>query len=368
MDSNTVKTSDKKMICETIRSRFITEKIYIKTTDINIQVESFLFENGVIEVTFPCDIEIINNVIFYRRDKEEVIFSHAAFKQKREDGALIFDPLDIQILQIPRKEERKRIATIDKSGIPSVYISNIISDFTIDECLNLSGRRVDFIKNDLLEKFKKSYPDSEIVFLNGKVKDQRMIYFINKRKPFFIKSINDVNDIEKLRNDEDLKYYNSFIHQIEPLDKKLKIVSEICVPLLYKLLMPFGYVKTVSYYPLKDEDFLLIRKFGMSASTVFTNDKKIIKSSDENIAITDLSMKGLGIFFKNKVLIKHFKENSLILFTIFLPEEKKTTMLCIVRNITLIKNYIYRIGCEILNIEAIGEVYYSEFIESLKTK
>ena len=40
-------------------------------------------------------------------------------------------------------------------------------------------------------------------------------------------------------------------------------------------------------------------------------------------------------------------------------------MLCEVKNIALIKNYVYRIGCEINNIESLGEVYYSEYLESL---
>jgi hypothetical protein len=60
-----------------------------------------------------------------------------------------------------------------------------------------------------------------------------------------------------------------------------------------------------------------------------------------------------------------FKENSLLIFTIFLPGKKQATMLCEVRNISLIKNYVYRIGCEILNIEAMGEVNYSGYLDRI---
>jgi hypothetical protein len=366
MNAEAVKITDKQQIYEIFQTRFKAGKIFIKTADLNIQVNSFSFEYGVISVTIPDSDEKINSVIFYIRDNVEVVFSHAVLKSKSEDGTLVYEPLDIQILQIPRKEERRNITSVDTADKAPIYISNIISDFTIHECLNLSRRKVDIIKDELLKKLNGIYPDSEIIFLNDKSNDARMFYFKNKRKPYFIKNLSDIDDSGKTENDEDLKYYKSYINPKDPLNHKSKFTSEISVPLLYKLMMPFGYIKSVSPAELSDEDFSVIRKFGMSVSTVYTNDKQIIVSSEDKIAVTDLSMSGLGIFFKEKVLIRHFKENSLIIFTIFLPDKKQATFLCEVRNISLIKNYVYRIGCEILNIEALGEVYYSGNLEGLE--
>jgi len=368
MSNEAVKITDQKQISEILQTRFKTGKIFIKTSDLNIQAESFSFKNGIISITGPYENEKVNSVIFYIRDLDEVVFSHAVLLSKNESGSLSYEPLDIQIVQIPRKEERKNVTSIDKAETAHIYISNIISDFTVHECLNLSRKKVDLIKDELLKKLRAAYPDSEIVFLSDKSNDPRMFYFKNKRKPYFIKNISDADDQEKVNKDEDLKYYKTYIQPKDPLSISAKISSEICVPLLYKMMMPFGYVRSGSFKELIDEDFSVIRKFGMSASTVYTNDKQIIISSNDIIAVTDLSMSGLGIFFKEKTLIKHFKENSLIIFTIFLPEKKQATVLCEVRNISLIKNYVYRIGCEILNIEALGEVYYSEYIEGMESK
>ncbi len=368
MGSEALKIIDKKQIEEIFLTRFKIGKIFIKTSDINIQVESFSFDNGEISVTLPEVTENVKSVLFYMRESEDVIFSHAVLKSKNETGSLVYEPLDIQILQIPRKEERKSVGSSDKPDTAPIYLSNIISDFTIHECLELSKRKVTLIKEELLKKLLTIYPDSEITFLNEKSKDPRMLYFGKKRKPYFIRNIKDFDKPEKLNEDEDLKYYHSYIFEKNSLDNRAKILSEISVPLLYKMMMPFGYVKTASLAELTDEDYSVIRKFGMSASTVYTNDKQIIISSDDRIAVTDLSMSGLGIFFKDKVLIKHFKENSLIVFTIYLPEKKQATLLCEVKNIALIKNYVYRIGCEILNIESLGEVYYEEYIEGLESK
>ncbi|PKL15871.1 MAG: hypothetical protein CVV49_19230 [Spirochaetae bacterium HGW-Spirochaetae-5] len=367
MSSEAVKITDKNQIYEIFDSRFKAGKIFIKTADINIQVTSFSFSNGIVAVAGPFADEKINSVIFYIRDNDEVVFSHAVLKSKDENNLLFYEPLDVQIIQIPRKEERKSVASVEKPDTAPVYISNIISDFTVNESLNLSRRKVDIIKDELLKKLKNTYPDSEIIFSGDKSNDPRMLYFKGKRKPYFIKSIKDMDDPEKLSDDEDMKYYKMYIQPKDTLAQRAGNASEIAVPLLYKMMMPFGYVKVSNSNEFGDEDFSAIRKFGMSASTVYTNDKQIIISSDDRIAVTDLSMSGMGIFFKEKVLIKHFKENSLIIFTIFLPDKKQATMLCEVKNIALIKNYVYRIGCEILNIESLGEVYFSEYLEGIES-
>jgi len=365
MNGEAVKITDKNQIYEIFQTRFKTGKIFIKTADINIQVESFLFDNGVIAVTGPDKEQKLNSVIFYIRDSDEVIFSHAVLKSNDNNGVQFYEPLDVQIVQIPRKEERRSVSSVEKQDAAPVYISGIISDFTVNECLNLSRRKVDLIRDELLKKLQNTYPDSEIIFSGDRSNDPRMMYCKSKRKPYFIKSIKDIDDQEKCDGDEDMKYYKMYVQPKDTLAQRTGNASEITVPLLYKMMMPFGYIKVSNSKEFGDEDFSAVRKFGMSASTVYTNDKQIIISSDDKIAVTDLSMSGMGIFFKEKVLIKHFKEHSLVVFTIFLPDKKQATMLCEVKNIALIKNYVYRIGCEINNIESLGEVYYSEYLESL---
>jgi len=365
MNSDTAKVTDKKQIHDIILERFKAGVLYVKTAGINIQVQSYSYKNGLLSISLPNYSESITNVIFYLRDKDEVTFSNAVLEYINEKGTHVFELLDVQVLRIPRKEARKSVASIEKPEKAGLYISNIISDFTIQECIGSARRRTDFIKDQLLKQIHTLYPDTQILFLNDKTNDPRMLFCMKKRIPYFIKNVKDLDDTDKLDNQEGLNYYKSFIYQNEQQNAKSKVVSEICVPLLYKLMMPFGYIKTVNSDEFDEEDFSVIRKFGMTASTIYTNDKQIIISSDENIAVTDLSMSGLGIFFRNKVLIKHFKDKSLVIFSIYLPGEKHATFLCEVRNITLIQNYVYRVGCEIQNIEALGEVYYSEYLNGL---
>jgi hypothetical protein len=101
---------------------------------------------------------------------------------------------------------------------------------------------------------------------------------------------------------------------------------------------------------------------------IFSNNTTIIKSAGDILLVGDLSMKGLSIVFREKPLIKHFKDNSTILFDLFLPENMKATVLASVKNISLADGNIYRIGCQILNMDSIGEVNYSGYIETARGK
>ena len=150
----------------------------------------------------------------------------------------------------------------------------------------------------------------------------------------------------------------------EEREANRRMVSEIAVPFLYRYMLPFGYLRVNGVNPLSDEDYSFLKKNGMSISTFFTNDTSIIKSSTDRVVVTDLSMTGLGVVFRERVLIKHFREESLIIFTVFLPDKKTAVLMCQVKNITILKNAVYRVGCVILNFDAIGEVNYSEYLES----
>ncbi len=364
MNHNANTVFDKKSIKEIFENRLALLKVFVKINGISIPIKSFKYENDCVTISINQHEIEADKIIIYAQNNEKVIASHANLKVKNDDNTYVFEPCDIIIFDANRKEERSIVGIRNLNTVTSpIYITNMISDFLINESFMASRKRVDFIKEVLMKKISLDNALTKITLLNELHNDERMKFFMTERKPYFFNNLKDVFDSEKLKTDPDLKRYAFSIYPSDPTLEDMKIISEISVPLLYKFMLPFGYIKATSQTALTDSDFTMIRKFGMSVSTLFSNDKNLIKSSDEKIAVIDLSIHGLGIVFKEKRMIKHFKDNSLIVFTVFLPEEKQATMLCIVRNISLIRNFIYRVGCEILNIESIGEVNYSEYLE-----
>ena len=85
---------------------------------------------------------------------------------------------------------------------------------------------------------------------------------------------------------------------------------------------------------------------------------------EDKMTVTDLSHNGIGILFREKALIRHFREDESLVFTVYMPEKRQATMMSRVMNINQINNY-YRIGCIISNIDPDGDICYHDFLNRL---
>ena len=354
MNPEVKKITDRNIMYDYLKKLFTRKPVFLKTEKLNIETSSFVFnEDGVIftlAVPVPED-----NISLYIRNGNELLVARALIVSRsgNENKCTVSE---IRIMSIPRKEERVNAAVTTNGG--HVYISNIISDFTLKENFEDNKRKILALKDDLEEKLGKKYDKVKVYAVSDQKNDLRMNYFLKERKPYFIQDVTRHSD-----DDPQYKYYVDTIYS-EEHEANRRMISEIAVPFLYRYMMPFGYLRVNSAKALSDEDYSALKKSGMSISTFFTNDKTIIKSSSDRIYITDLSMTGLGVIFKERVYIKHFREESLIIFTVFMPGDRTSVVMCEVKNITILKNGIYRVGCSILNFDAIGEVNYSEYLES----
>ncbi len=358
MNPELKRITDRNIIYQYLKNVFNSRPVFLKTKEFNVEVKSFTFsEKGIF---FSTDEDLSEaQVNLYVRNKTEVVFARVRITENTDAGYRC-EASDILLMELPRKEER--YSSGSDSGDAKVVISNILSEFTLRENFEDNKRSIVAMKDDFEEKLSKKYNRAEVYVISEQKPDVRMSYFINERKPYFIKDITDASG----KDDEMYKYY---IETIYPADKEKdrRLISEIAVPFLYKYLLPFGYLKISSARPLSGEDYSFAKKNGMNISTYFSNDTKIIKSSPDRIAICDLSMTGLGVSFKERALIKYFREKSLILFTVYLPGNKTSTVMCRVENINIMKNSMYKIGCSILNFDAIGEVNYSEYLDALSS-
>lgn len=337
-----------------LKKLFSIKPVYLKTRDLNIETSSFAYNGDFI--TFKItELLSDNNINLYIRNGVEILFARTQITSC-SGNEYVCTVKEILIMNLPRKEER--IAPAENKDGENTYISAIISEATLKQNFEDNKRKLTALKDDLEMKLCKKYDKAAIYAVSEQKNDARMFYFMNEKKPYFIKNMTERSD------DEQYKYYIETILP-EERDADRRLISEIAVPFLYRYMFPFGYLRVNSLKPLTDDDFSFLKRQGMSISTFFTNDKTFIKSSDDRIPVIDLSMTGLGIIFKERTLIRHFKEGNLIMFTVFLPDKKTANVMCQVKNVSALKNASFRVGCSILNFDAIGEVNYSEYLDSL---
>lgn len=359
------KITDRKLFQSIFLKLFLGKNVLLKTDSETIPVQFMNYEAGIATLKIPSGHDLSGrNIVFIERSKD-IVFSHMQLKESKGADNYEFDIIDIQLMEYVKNEESSKISNEVRAEprIPQIYLSNLISDFSLSECLKNSVRRVEYLRQEILKKLNLMYPFASVTFIHDKKPNPRMDFFQIERRPYFFP------ELKSIETNPDNKDHAHYMTNIYPRDLSItdnNLNSEICVPLLYKLMLPFGYIQVNSQKPLTEKDYSAIRKLGMSTSVLFTNDPVIIKSADDIISISDISQNGLGIIFKDKPLIKHFKDNSTILFNVFFPDNKKATLLAIVRHISLVENKIYRVGTEIMNIDPIGEVHYTDYIENKK--
>jgi hypothetical protein len=357
------KITDRKLFTSIFSKIFLNHDVFLKKDNEVIAVKFMNYEGGVSTLKIPPGHLPFGQVIVYVDRKTDVVYSHLNFIAQTENDLYTFDTIDIQKMEFLKMENGKIVSeSRSENRIGQLYISNIVSDFSMTASLSTNSRRVEYLRQMVINKLSPRYSHVAGVFLGDKKPNPRMDFFQKERRPYFIPEFRQ----DLIPDKKDQQFFMSTIYGKDSILTKNHLKSEICVPLLYKFMLPFGYIQVNSTEALTEHDYSDIRKLGMSTSMIFTNNSTIIRCADDIMLVGDLSAKGLSIVFRDKPLIKHFKDKSTILFDIFLPENMKATTLACVRNISLTDNNIYRVGCEILNMDSIGEVYYGSHIEAVR--
>ncbi|HRX16320.1 MAG TPA: hypothetical protein P5123_08405, partial [Spirochaetota bacterium] len=109
---------------------------------------------------------------------------------------------------------------------------------------------------------------------------------------------------------------------------------------------------------------IMLKNLSMQLSKIFAN-VKLFKPLDENLLVSDISSKGVGIVFRERSYIRFFPEKSYVHFELILPDQIRIPMLTVVRSITFLENKIIKAGCEIISMDKSAMQIYSHYLQSL---
>lgn len=358
MKSESVKhITDRNSLSELYSSLFIGRDVFLKADGINIKVNFIKYSNGKIYLDIPVENYDVKRTAIYTRNREEVAYSHI-IPSGMEDQHYVFETEGSQIFFAPRKENR-----IQMEAAPGkkTVISQLISNFVIKESLMQNQARVDWLKNEISRKITAEYDLIRIFFLGDKHTDTRMSWIMDDRESIFIPDINFNG--EAGGNETDVTSYMQNIYYHDQNLAAGNMVSEISVPLLYKIMMPFGYIQVNHSSPLNEDNLFMLKRLGLAYSESISKDNILFTPSIDTISVSDLSLNGLGIIFKENTLARHFKEDALVMFTAYLPDNRHASILCRVANITLSDKW-YRVGCRIESIDSEGEQHYRKFLQT----
>ncbi len=365
--SEQIKTISDKSNFEQIFSKFFQNNdVYLKTKNGDIKIKFFGYSKDDYTAAFkiPYIKSIQGNCLVFTRSGNNTIHAIMRFAEKQDKDMFLFIAEKFQVILRMRGEERKPVEEMEKGpGKNVIFITNIISYSIIQNTLAMESKKIERIKEYILKEMAEAFNYSKIFFCNEGKGDGRMQYFSKNKKPIFIPLVNSPSNGEPDKEKHNF-YINSIYSKDHFLQSKKEYVSEISVPILYKLKMPYGYIQLNNKNIFTSSSLALAKKFAISIDELLNKESVFPRSADKLI-VSNMSKKGLGIVFKERKNIRYFKENNLVFFDILLPEKKVASVLAIVRNITLSENNVIQIGCSIEEIDALSEVNYDEFLESL---
>ncbi len=357
--------TDKNAFEKILHSYYTRLKPYLKADILTIPVQFIGYKDETAQFKISSrDINPEDNnelTIYTRSQNGEEFAGHFEILGTKEKDIILLRPKLFEFYSCERREPRINLLD-EKFNRLIVTLSNIISDFLIKNNLADNVRKLEKIKEAIKVKLDTIF-DSIIVYFSNEGISHRYKYFTNNIKPLFIKNI--YNEEEN----KDKEMYSDYIENIFKNDHKLqtdkKMQSEISVPIIYKMKMPYGFIRINNEKSIDEKYFSVVKKMAVITDKLIMK-HQIIRQYEDRFRVSDMSKNGLGIIFKDRKYIKYFKTDSLIYFDLFLPNNLKANILGYVKNISFAKNNYIKIGCEIHDIDALSEVYYDEFLEELE--
>ena len=352
--------TDKEQFKEIFYKYFINGDIYLKAKNGDLKIQFLGYSSDQVAFKIPLIKNLSGACLIFTRQGNNIIYAQLKYLERQQDDSFVFYPIKMQLITVERREDRKTIS-VEGTGKQIIYITNMISDFIMENTLSMESRKLDRIKELLKTDIEKHFPFIKIFFFNEGSSDPRMRHFANMNKPIYIA------DIHKKPGEKEIAEYDNYMNNVYSKDYYLQnrkqFISETSVPILFRGRIPYGYIQVNNTTVMPEAVLSIIKKIATSADEIFLK-MKFFPVSAEKLLVSNISRNGLAVVFKDRMLIRYFKERCQAFFDLMLPEGKKASIHAEVRNIALLENKIIKIGCEIKEMDAISEVNYEEFLDS----
>ena len=261
MENKTVKTfTDKESIEKIFNNIFAKYQSFLKTKQTSIRVNFISYTDGLVSFEFKDCKEIDDNCVIVCRDKSDnTIFAYLKLIEGKEKDICVFSPEKIQVAFSPRKEERK-VLDPENNANHRLFIINMISEFIIRNNLELYKKKLTQIEETIKIKLEKTFENIRLYFIHYG-HDERMNYFKKHIKPIFIA---DMNSEPPGKDKEIFQFYTESIYpEDKSLNNRKELISEISVPVLFNMKIPYGYVQVNNTIPFAESSMQTVKKMAL---------------------------------------------------------------------------------------------------------
>jgi hypothetical protein len=360
--AGTIETiTDRSRFPEIFNTHIAQAEVNLRTSNGNLRIRFLGFTEGMVAFKIPYIKSMPDTALVFARIGEVTAYIELKSVDKQADNVFVFSPLKLQLIHTARREDR---STTDGGSHKSlVFITSIISDFLLYDSIRREKRKIEHIRDKVLDDLKKIFSEVKVLFIAEETGDPRMRFFNEtNNNPIFIPNIN-----EKAAPGEEARqaFYRENIYTKEQFNMKRKgLISEITMPVLYRGKIPYGYLQTNNTVPINSSSLQILSRASDLASNIIMRSGIFTDFCKERLLVSDVSKKGIGVVFRDRKFIRYFKEKSKVVFDLSLPDGTNLPISAIVRNITLLENKIIKIGCEICTLDDASRSTYEKYLNT----
>jgi hypothetical protein len=163
---------------------FLNQNAYLNLKNGKIEARFFGYSSGQVAFRITQVKNVPEECLIIMKKNNSMIYSYLKFIEKQEDNIFIFTPTKFQIITSSRSEERNHLDDVD--GKRLVFVTNIISDFIIENTLAQRVKKIDRIREQIFDEMENAFDYMKLYLRNEGIGDPRMKYFLSQRNPIFI--------------------------------------------------------------------------------------------------------------------------------------------------------------------------------------
>ena len=356
--ADSIKTiSDREHFSHLFNNYFAKGEVYLRTKNGNLSLQFLGYNDDHVSFRIPSVKNIPDAIIAFTRYRGATIYVSLKLYERNED-TFTFSPLKFQIISETRKEDRKLMG--DEGAEKTVlYIYDLMSDMVIKNAISLQAKKVEQIVETAQFELRKRFAHSKVEFISTQNNDMRMKHLLETKTPIFV---SDLNSNPEPEHEDDFNFY---VNNIYKKDFKLQrgdgYISEATVPILFRELIPYGYVQVNDSRVISDGLFEVVKRIAIVIDQLFLKNK-VFAPIPNKFLVSDISRSGLGIVFKDRRMTSYFRKDSSIVFETMLPTQKRAVMGAIVRNINFLDGSIIKVGLEVNQIDKVSRANVEEYL------
>ncbi|HNX59777.1 MAG TPA: hypothetical protein PKK43_11810, partial [Spirochaetota bacterium] len=198
-------------------------EVHLRTSSGNLRIRFLGYTEGMAAFRIPYIKTMPDSALVFARIGELTVYLQLKTVEKQEENVFVFSPIKMQLIHSARTEGRVTLTDSEKTLL---FVTGLISDFLLYDGIKREKRRIEIIRDKIMEDLHKIFSEVKVQFIAEESGDPRMRFFYETvNQPIFIV---DIAKKPEAAEEARFAFYREFIYSKEQFNMKRKsLISEI---------------------------------------------------------------------------------------------------------------------------------------------